>query len=172
MRSLLYFSAILVVAALSSFAGTPKALQLPAPAGLEPPIFTSATITFLPDTAPRKSFRTFHANVSAYNSVPSQTDDTPCIPAAGADLCVALSRGEIRLPDPTGKSTSTVPMACASNDLPLRSRIWIGGLGECLILDRMNARYTGLGVVDIYFGNDAFQAKSFGRRSLDISILP
>lgn len=33
------------------------------------------------------SFRAVHAYVTGYNTVPGQTDDTPCIAASGANIC-------------------------------------------------------------------------------------
>jgi hypothetical protein len=36
---------------------------------------------------PIPSFRDVHAYVTGYNTVPGQTDDTPCIAASGANIC-------------------------------------------------------------------------------------
>lgn len=84
------------------------------------------------------------------------------------DARFTLAADKIRLPFSNGKSPSPVPMACASNDFPLHSRLWIIGLGECVVLDRMNPRYSGKGVVDMYFGFDVVAAKTFGIKQFDI----
>lgn len=119
-----------------------------------------------------RTLRTFTSpRVSAYTSHAAQTDDTPCLSASGLDLCAALEAGKIRLPFYSGKSSPDVPIACASNDFALGSQLWIKGIGLCKVVDRMNTRYSGKRVVDIYFGFDYFGAKQFGIRRLDITIL-
>lgn len=75
--------------------------------------------------------------VTMYTSRPEETDASPCIGASGDDLCVLWSRGQA---------------ICASNEFPLRSVIRVEGLGECLVLDRMNKRYPTN--VDFYNGYD------------------
>lgn len=135
-----------------------------------PPKILFDTINKLPASV--RTLKTFTSpRVSAYTSHAEQTDDTPCIAASGLDLCAALAAGKIRLPFHSGKSSSDVPIACASNDFALGSRLWIKGLGVCKVVDRMNTRYSGKRVVDIYFGFDYFGAKQFGIRRLDITIL-
>jgi len=40
-----------------------------------------------PDTTPPPSYNQVRAYVTGYNTVPGQTDDTPCTAASGADIC-------------------------------------------------------------------------------------
>ncbi len=87
-------------------------------------------------------------SISAYNSVPWQTDATPCIGAAGTDICKSFEGG----------------MAiCAANFVPLGTTLSVEGLGRCTVLDRMNARYTRR--VDWFMGYDVPAAKQFGVRT-------
>ncbi|NQV12295.1 3D domain-containing protein [Candidatus Uhrbacteria bacterium] len=83
--------------------------------------------------------------ISAYNSLPEQTDDTPCIAAKGDDICLYQLLG--------GNT-------CAANFLPIGTRLWVDGMGSCIVLDRMNARYTQR--IDWYMGMDKEAAKAFG----------
>ena len=65
--------------------------------------------------------------VSAYNSVPGQTDSTPCIAARGYDLCAANEENVI-----------------AANFVPIGTKVKfpeIFGNKEFTVVDRMNARY-------------------------------
>lgn len=87
--------------------------------------------------------------LTAYNSVPGQTDASPCISADGSDVCKLYEQG------------ATI---CASNDFPMHSTITIEGVGDCLIRDRMNTRYTGQGYVDLFMGYDVKAATAFGVR--------
>jgi 3D (Asp-Asp-Asp) domain-containing protein len=91
--------------------------------------------------------------VSAYNSVPWQTDATPCIGAQGTDICELLE---------IGLNT------CAANFLPLGTIIEVEGLGICEVRDRMNARYYYR--VDWYMGMDIAAAKSWGVKYLEIGV--
>lgn len=90
-------------------------------------------------------------DVTAYNSLPGQTDDTPCISGDGSDICRMRMEGET---------------VCASNDWPLGAQIGLtGGVnGRCVVRDRMNARYAGTGRVDVYMGMDVKRAREFGIR--------
>lgn len=92
------------------------------------------------------------AIVTAYNSVPEQTDDTPCIGADGDNLCQYDG------------------CAVASNDYPLGTRIELEGIGVCTVKDRMNRRYTGTGRIDLYMGMDVAGAKKFGKKELKIKV--
>ena len=98
-------------------------------------------------------------HVSMYTSRPEETDDTPCLGAAGKDICVLQAAGE---------------QVCANNDVPFGTIIRIYGLGACTVWDRMNERFTGQGQVDWYVGQGdaAVQtAKSHGVRDYMASIL-
>jgi 3D (Asp-Asp-Asp) domain-containing protein len=87
--------------------------------------------------------------VTAYNSVPEQTDDSPCIDSDNTNICERFKNGE---------------NICASNDFPLGSRIIVESFGECTITGRTNKRFSNL--VDLYFGNDVEAALNFGRQYL------
>jgi 3D (Asp-Asp-Asp) domain-containing protein len=92
--------------------------------------------------------------VTAYNLIDEQTDDTPCIGASGDDMCERLDKGE---------------KICAANFVPLRSKLYIDGLGECLVLDRMNGRFNHR--VDIAMKeNEINRAIKFGVQRLKVII--
>lgn len=94
--------------------------------------------------------------ISAYNVGDiNQTDDSPCIGATNIDLCEVLA---------TGKNV------CASNQIPMYSLIYVEGFGECLVLDRMNSRYTNN--VDIAFSKEQkSEALAFGRKNREVYII-
>jgi len=84
---------------------------------------------------------------TAYTSRTCETDESPYITADGTDLrsfprCVA-----------------------ANNVLPFGTVIFVEGIGECEIRDRMNVRY-GPHRFDLYFGKDVEKAIRFGERQL------
>lgn len=91
--------------------------------------------------------------VSAYNSVPEQTDSSPCISADGSNICNRYAKGE---------------RICATNDWKLGTRLKIKGLGDCVVADRMNRRYTGTGRIDWYMGMDVQGARQFGLKHLNV----
>lgn len=91
--------------------------------------------------------------VTAYNSVPEQTDDTPCIGAQGTDICEIYAAGE---------------NVCAANFVPLGTKLEVEGLGTCIVRDRMNARYTKR--IDWYMGMDIKGARQFGVRTKQIAV--
>ena len=75
--------------------------------------------------------------VTMYSSTPEQTDASPCIGATGQNVCELWKSG-INI--------------CASNAFPLHTIITVDKLGECLVIDRMNKRYTNR--IDWYAGYD------------------
>jgi 3D (Asp-Asp-Asp) domain-containing protein len=92
--------------------------------------------------------------ISAFNSVRSQTDSAPCVAASGIDICEMHEQG-IR--------------ACASNGFAFGTRLYIETVGECVVVDRMHPRYPHR--VDVHFGNDIEsinQARAFGVRTLEV----
>ena len=95
--------------------------------------------------------------VSAYNvGIEAQTDSTPCFGARRHNLCEMLEQG-INI--------------CACNSLELWTEIEIEGYGKCIVLDRMNSRYTN-GEIDIAFPEDQIQeAKNWGIKYRDIKII-
>lgn len=97
----------------------------------------------------------FWATVSAYNSVPEQTDDTPCISADGTDICREHRNGRL---------------VCAA-ELPFGTRLEIPGFGTCTVRDRTNPKYRG--TVDVHFGGaDTIDlAQQWGRKNLPVTIV-
>lgn len=89
------------------------------------------------------------ASISAYNSVPEQTDNTPCL-GAGGHIC---GRDDV----------------VANNCLPIGTIVQIDGkIYE--VYDRMNSRY-GCEYFDIYMGMDVEGAKEFGIQYKEVIIL-
>ena len=89
------------------------------------------------------------ASISAYNSVPEQTDSTPCL-GAGGHIC---GRDDV----------------VANNCLPIGTIVQIDGkIYE--VYDRMNSRY-GCEYFDIYMGMDVEGAIEFGRQYKEVIIL-
>ena len=95
-------------------------------------------------------------SVSAYNVGDIyQTDADACTTANGEDACEALRQGYSR---------------CAANFVPFGTTLNIEGYGECLVTDRMNARYTGS--VDIAMNKeDRAKAMQWGRRTVTVEII-
>lgn len=80
-----------------------------------------------------------------------ETDSTPCHGAWGDDLC-AKARAGVRV--------------CASNEFPKGTELIIGDGLECVVMDRMNSRYTTrVDVAEL----DHSAAKSFGVQILQVS---
>lgn len=98
----------------------------------------------------------FKATVTAYNSVPEQTDNRPCKAADGTDICLALVRGE---------------RACAANCLPLGSIVDIPGIGQCVVRDRTASRFGSR--IDVYFGgrDQIKAARQWGKKTLVLTII-
>ncbi|MDF1497136.1 MAG: hypothetical protein P1P90_03690 [Patescibacteria group bacterium] len=95
------------------------------------------------------------ATVTAYNSVPWQTDSTPCIAADGSDICKLREQGE---------------MSCASS-LPFGTKINVPGFGVCTVRDRLHPRFAHR--IDLYFGgaDQITAAKQWGKRNLTVEVL-
>lgn len=107
----------------------------------------------LPKAELRAPVKYMNMPVTAYNSVPWQTDDTPCIGAQGTDICKLLEQGE---------------NTCAANFVRLGTMLEVEGLGTCMVRDRMNARYTYR--VDWYMGMDIDSARKHGVQVKSIGI--
>ncbi len=108
----------------------------------------------LPESAKRSYVvREDNVPVTAYNSVPEQTDATPCIGAQGTDICKIYESGE---------------NVCAANFVPLGTKLEIDGLGTCIVRDRMNARYTKR--IDWYMGMDVSAARKFGVHTKQVAV--
>lgn len=92
--------------------------------------------------------------MTAYNSLPEQTDSTPCITANGFDVCKHWTEDTV-----------------AANFLKFGTKIRIPELfGDRIFIvrDRMNARYSDR--VDIWM-KDKQDARKFGRRTAKIEIV-
>lgn len=75
--------------------------------------------------------------VTMYTSEPKQTDNSPCIGASGQDQCVLWRNGQ---------------NICATNAYPKGTVLNIQGLGDCLVMDRMNSKFKNR--IDWYAGYD------------------
>lgn len=93
--------------------------------------------------------------VTAYNSVPWQTDSTPCISADGSNICQLREQGE---------------QSCAAA-LPFGTKIHVPGFGVCTVRDRLATKYSHR--VDLYFGgvDQIPAAKSWGKRQVVVEVL-
>jgi len=92
--------------------------------------------------------------VSAYNSVPEQTDGDPCISANGSNICERFAAGECLI---------------AGNFAKFETKHYLEGIGLCTLIDRMNVRYTN--EVDLFMGYDVQAAKKFGRQQIIVKSL-
>jgi 3D (Asp-Asp-Asp) domain-containing protein len=98
---------------------------------------------------PPKHYEVIDATITAYNTVPSQTDDSPCI-AAGGYIC---DREDV--------------VACPRH-YPLGTRVEIAGkVYECM--DRLAPKYDHR--FDISMGMDIAAAKEWGVKKLSVKIL-
>lgn len=95
------------------------------------------------------------AEFSAYSLSEDETDGDPCTGSRSLNLCKLKPILEER-----GLKI------CASRDLPLDTMINIEGIGQCIILDRMNIRYLGTGNIDILMDSKE-DAINFGRKELN-----
>jgi len=89
--------------------------------------------------------------VSAYNSVPGQTDSSPCTSADGTDICRRHQGGECIV---------------AANAYPLKTRLRIDKVGICTVADRTHARNAHR--VDLFMDKDVEGAIRFGVRKLTV----
>jgi 3D (Asp-Asp-Asp) domain-containing protein len=96
------------------------------------------------------------SDVSAYTSRVQETDNTPCIPADGSNICDRFAKGEKMV---------------ASNCYKLGTKLKIGDLGEFTVVDRMNKRYTASCRVDIYMGYDLQKALKHGVKKMFVTEL-
>ena len=101
----------------------------------------------------------YTAEFSAYSLSESETDGDPCTGARSLNLCKLKPILEER-----GLKI------CASRDLPLDTMIDIEGVGQCIILDRMNLRYLGTGNIDILMDSKEV-ANDFGRKEVRYNII-
>jgi 3D (Asp-Asp-Asp) domain-containing protein len=119
---------------------------------------TPQFINKLPKT-PTKTYEVVFTKtmpVTAYNTGDvNQCWGDPCISANGENICMALEMGYKR---------------CATNFVPLGTRLNVEGVGECIVTDRMNSRYHYR--VDIAMKKDEYkEAREFGLKRLKIEVL-
>lgn len=98
----------------------------------------------------------FKATVTAYTSEVGQTDSSPEVAANGENIWSLYQ---------VGKNT------CAINDIAFGSKLTVEGLGDCVVRDRMNPRYTHTAHLDFYFGKDTAKALQFGIKSLNVMVV-
>lgn len=96
---------------------------------------------------------------TGYSLSVDETDENPCVGAGNNNLC------ELR---PILREEGRT--ICASRDLPLDTVIYIDGIGECIIKDRMNKKYKGTNRIDILFDSKQ-EAKNFGVQQLNYVII-
>ncbi len=111
----------------------------------------------LPILENKEPMKIVELHVTAYNSLPWQTNDEPCITASGMNVC---ERGAEDI------------IATNYSYLPFGSKIKIPELfrdREFVVEDRMNKRYTQ--TLDIWMKN-YFDAKEFGRQKIIAEIYP
>ncbi len=141
----------------SGLVDVPATPQLPYIAGkIEYLKAYSYHIPRLPGTAEKREARyTYKIWMTAYNSLPGQTDSTPCITASGMDVC-ERDREDI--------------IATNFLRLPFGTKVRFPELYGSKIFtvqDRMNSRYWKN--ADIWL-KDYAEAKSFGRKWTTIEI--
>jgi 3D (Asp-Asp-Asp) domain-containing protein len=95
--------------------------------------------------------------VTAYNvGVRRQTSARPCLGATGENLCRLVARGL---------------KVCAANFVDPETILKIEGYGECIVLDRMNRRFSHR--VDIAMRKDEVdRALDFGIQRRHVEIIP
>lgn len=107
----------------------------------------------------RTPIRTIRVVTTAYSSDPAQTDDTPCIPANGEDLC--------KMYEERGYGDTV-----ANNCLPLGTQVLIPELfGDkvFVVRDRMNKRY-GCERMDVWMPEKA-EARTHGVKVAKAEVL-
>lgn len=90
-----------------------------------------------PNIAPQDTLGGVLREVTMYTSRPEETDATPCIGASGQDQCVLWRNGQ---------------NICATNAFPIGTELHIDKLGDCLVMDTMNSRFSER--IDWYAGYD------------------
>jgi len=91
--------------------------------------------------------------VTAYNSIPEQTDATPEIAANGENIMRLYEKGDL---------------TCAAS-MPFGTKLEVPGFGTCVVRDRLAKKYSDR--VDIHMGKDIASAWKWGKRTLEVSVL-
>ena len=124
---------------------------------LTSPVYAAEDPAF-PESGDRHPVKTVKVVVTAYNSLPGQTDNTPCITANGFDLCRQYAEAGFG---------NTI----AANGIPMGTQVRFPELfGDkvFVVRDRMNARY-GYGRVDVWLPELA-DAKAFGVKRVKMEL--
>jgi len=98
--------------------------------------------------------------ITFYNSLPNQTDNSPCITANGYDLCEQYE-------------TEGFGNTIATNLLPFGAVVKIPSLygdKEFVVRDRMNQRYNGKARMDIWLPTYAEAKKNGVKRSVEVLV--
>lgn len=100
--------------------------------------------------------KVIYREFTAYNAGdPYQCDDTPCISASLDNICELLAQGQVIF---------------ASNEFPLGTKLYVEGIGEGIVLDRMNSRFKTR--IDVAMqAHEKPRAIAFGLQTLKIKIL-
>ena len=112
----------------------------------------------LPEVDNRDKQYSVYITLTAYNSLPGQTDDTPCITASGFDVC------EHNIED---------IIATNFNYLPFNTKVKfpeLFGDQEFRVQDRMNARYTPATRRADLWMQDYQSAKIFGKKYVQMDV--
>ncbi len=93
--------------------------------------------------------------VTAFNSVPEQTDSTPCTSADGSNICALEAVGD---------------HSCAAS-FPFGTRIWVSGFGLCTVRDRLSQKYSYR--LDLHFGgrSEIGRARAWGKRTMTVLVI-
>ena len=99
---------------------------------------------------------TIYREFTAYNAGdPFQCDNTPCISASGDNICTLLAQGQIIF---------------ASNEFPIGTKLYVDGIGEGTVLDRMNSRFKTR--IDVAMqAHEKPRAIAFGIQTLSVKII-
>ncbi len=106
--------------------------------------------------AGKERSKSLNVTATAYNSIPSQTDDTPDVAAWGDRLFPGM------------KAIAVSKDLLIQHGLSYGDRIKIRGLeGEYVVLDKMHSRWRKK--IDIYMGEDFRAALRWGSRKVTIN---
>lgn len=94
------------------------------------------------------------ARVTAYNSVESQTDGSPCIAADNSNVCERHAKGECIV---------------ALNGVKFGTKLLIEKIGTCTVADRTATKHNG--TIDLFMGDDVARATNFGVQHLAYTII-
>lgn len=174
-----------VVLSLFATAVTPQVLNAASPKGIisaaaimvvpTEPENKSVSLS-LPDGGEREALQKRRMRVSFYSSDVGQTDDTPCIPADGSDLCLMAEEGIV---DAVATNQFSLGRVIRIPELEMdgvsyADRVFVNR-------DRMNARYNNGNYIDIYIAvldeNGKYdpaasrqKAKRLGVKYLDVEV--